>query len=444
MIKFVTIAIAALVINCSCRADTFTNLRTGESFNGYYLQKQKSGKTQVKIDNRSPKYIDLKSYRIEKNYLGRKNKVNIFTIKNSTEFLAEAEAFDKALEITANQGPLFILIEIDAAQLKPQIALRLAKAIQKTKNCSIFAFLDAKKAKGAFAEASTVALVCDKIYLSPDAGIGGGVPYNTISALDYELKQTEVDANDIRTQLTELAADAAEQFDRDKLLIRAMTEKDIQVVEIEKDAKMLLVDNRYRQKEQLIINTLNRKNQSLTLNATQALKYGIAEKIVDSTKQLMIALNADQAKILKDTRVLKAKRRATRARKKFEAIFNPIKAGEQSVAALANQLRSAETKITQGNERRYREGFDLSLYDTSYDQTDLREWEQLLIRRDQLVRLLIDALGDLMRDYKKAIPIAKMHPDLIGYLNTLEQGLAAAETAYTDARARTPLNIGFF
>ena len=95
MVKYSTVAFVMLLSLSNCLADTFVNIQTGESFNGYILGRKKVEKTQVRVENKSQQYIDLGQYKITRNYLGRKNKVFIFSINQSPNLIVEAEAFEK-------------------------------------------------------------------------------------------------------------------------------------------------------------------------------------------------------------------------------------------------------------------------------------------------------------------------------------------------------------
>ena len=81
MAKWPTFLFTLLIFLSNCFADTFIHHKTGETFNGYVVQKKRGNKTQVRIENASPEYIDISSYQIKPNYLGRKNKVIVFTIE---------------------------------------------------------------------------------------------------------------------------------------------------------------------------------------------------------------------------------------------------------------------------------------------------------------------------------------------------------------------------
>ena len=172
MAKYPTFVLAVLLFfsnavwyPADCFADTFMHRRTGESFNGYVTQIKKGDKTKVFVEKRKPQFIDLGAYEIRYNYLGRKNKVLIFSIKDSVELICETEAFEKAIVAAANQGPLFILVDIDAPGGRIDLVQRVSEAIIKIHNCRTVAFVSGGQFGGAFSAGAIITLACDRVYM---------------------------------------------------------------------------------------------------------------------------------------------------------------------------------------------------------------------------------------------------------------------------------------
>ncbi len=167
MNRFKSIFFVGLFLFSSCFADTFIHRKTDLSFDGYATTRKRGNLTQVRIAKKSPKYLDLSQYQILRNSRGRKNKVHLLTINDSINLTTESEAFEKALQIACDQGPLFILIEIDSPGAKPQPAKTIIRAITEVDNCNIFAFVNNGRFKGAFDESALIALSCDKVFMHP-------------------------------------------------------------------------------------------------------------------------------------------------------------------------------------------------------------------------------------------------------------------------------------
>jgi len=136
MAKYLISIAAVLLFFSNCFGDTFTHRQTGKSFNGYATQAKKHNKAQVRIANKKrPQYLDLGDYEIHYNRLGRKNKVLVFSIKAPVDLICETEAFEEAIISAANQGPLFILIQIDTSGGRIDLAKRICRAIIQIDNC---------------------------------------------------------------------------------------------------------------------------------------------------------------------------------------------------------------------------------------------------------------------------------------------------------------------
>jgi membrane-bound ClpP family serine protease len=170
------VLILVMSVSVNCFADTFVDLQSGETFNGYVLQKKNAGKTQVAIENKSPQYLDLGRYQITRNALGRKNKVYTFSFTNTIDLECEVDAFEKSLVLAANQGPLLILINIDAPGGKTNLVRRICTAIIQADNCETVAFINGGKFGGVFSTAAIVALACDKVYMRQGTYVGAESP----------------------------------------------------------------------------------------------------------------------------------------------------------------------------------------------------------------------------------------------------------------------------
>ena len=148
MCKYYSVlAMTIFMFSCGA-ADTFVNRQGGESFNGYATQIKNGAARQVRVENRGQRTLNLSEYEIQPNYLGRKNTVYGFSIKEPLNLIAEAEAFEQAIALASNQGPFFILIEIDAPGGKVELARRFCEAIIKTDNCVTVALVGGGKYGG--------------------------------------------------------------------------------------------------------------------------------------------------------------------------------------------------------------------------------------------------------------------------------------------------------
>ena len=350
MRKYAIAALVVLLIITNCLADTFVNRTTGESFSGYALTNKRGNKTQVRVEGKTSQYLNLEDYRITSNYLGRKNKIYVFSITNPIELIAETEAFEKAIISVANQGPLFILIEIDSPGGRRDLSRRIASAITKLDNCTSVAFVKSEKSGGAYSTAATIALACDRIYISPDAQIGAAIeqqiPYGDDQAEAAIYPQPQELEPLIEWQLYSQAI--AKLNGRDELIVMAMVDEQLELVEVEQEDRRLLIDHRDKTAEQEIISTLSEKGSLLTLTASEAVEFGIADKIVGSRRQILLDLDATKATQARDTKVLYARRQYLRVKTKFDKILSTLESLKDQQAAISEQLDALSSSCSSG------------------------------------------------------------------------------------------------
>ena len=427
MVKYCAAILAILFSFSNCFADTFIHRQTGEKFNGYYLQRKRANKTQVRIKGGSPQYLDLSRYEIQRNHLGRKNSVSIFAIKDSISLECETEAFEKAIALAANQGPLFILIEIDSPQGRLDLSQRICSAITKVNNCDTVAFVSGGKFGGAFSTSAIVALACDKVYMRKGTTIGGTAPYVQVTSGDKELEETTDRKADEKSNLAWAAycAAVAERKGRPGTLVRAMTDEDIELVEVAKNGERFFIDLQNKKPEQKLVRTWSKKGLLLSLPAAEAVRCAIADKMVASREELFADLDAAKARQVNDRRVFKARRSFEREQRRIERILSSINYLKEQAETIAKQVEAIEDDMRR-----------LS-YRPAYRPVDILEQQRMFIARDELLAQMLRTLEELMVNCERAIERAKKHPDLEHHIETIEKDLEAAETKYRKARPRS-------
>ena len=409
-----------------CFADTFTHRQSGKSFDGYPLQKKLGSKTRVRIANKSPQYLNLANYKIERNYLGRNNKIYVFSLNDSISLISVTEAFEKAIVRTSNQGPLFIVIEIDTPGGRVDLARRMCTAISKLDNCTTVAFISGKKYGGAFSTGAAVALACDRIYMRKGTYIG---------AASMKIR-TELASNAIEDETSPAwlayCGELAEQKGRPGLFVRAMAEADTEVIEVVENGKHIFIDPNEKKADQQAVRVWSSKDSLLTLTANDAQTAGIADEVVDSLNQLVADLDATKAEQKRDNAITKARRKFEREQRRLNRILSDISDLSEQADLLTEDVNSLEAEINRINEEYYRRfyGASTGLYLQGYAEVDVYLWRNMLIQRDQLQIQLFNVLGDLARNYRRALPIAQKHVDLSHYIETIEAGAEAVEKMY--------------
>ena len=438
MAKYHVLVLIVVFFFSNCLADTFVNRRTGKSFNGYVVPRKKGNKTQVRIKNRSPKYLDLSEYEITGNYLGRQKKIFIFPLKNSLNLIAETEAFERAIALAANQGPLFILIEIDTPGGRIDLAQRIGQAITDIDNCLTVAYLSGGEFGGAFAEAAMVALACDRLYMKNDAEIGAITPWLAASLPDEDTEtapaRDEKPPDELKYQWQQFVSSIAEKKVNTALLIKAMMEKNLGVVEVIDNDRRIIIDSRDKKPKQKVMRTWSKKGTLLTLTAEEAVQTGVAEKIADSQKELLAELEAVKARKIQDRRLLRVRRDYEQTKARLDEILFTIEFLENRSDALADQIDIVAKWFRQGNQIAYsgRHGVtaDDERYWPTYSARDYDELDNTIIYYNALLNELAALLDTLMRNYAAAIQLAANHPDLLHHVTSLQEGLINAQASF--------------
>ncbi len=436
--------ILVILFSLTCFADTFVNIQTGEKFNGYVLQKKKVNKTQVAIENKSPQYLDLSQYQITRNALGRKNKVYTFSITNPIDLVCEVEAFEKSLVLAANQGPLFILIEIDTPGGKPDLVKRLCAAIVEADNCETAAFINGGKFGGAFSAGAILALACDKVYMRQGTYIGAEPPGGELSITPQEDQQADSSQGGeiLDPKWPEYCSAIANKKGRPGLLAKAMVDKNIDVVEAVKQGKHFFAepeDVNNKDPNQFVVRIWNKKGIMLTLTAAEAVKTGIADKIAASQEELLEYLKVTKGILSRDTKISAARRDFEKTKRSVDQILAATGPLEERSADLVAQIEDVEKKIRRINDTIMRENYGVvgsDLYWSNYPGVDLDDWRNTIRAREQMAYELLGVLDNQIRNYTKVISLVQKHPDLRQTRQSVQQKLDSAQTLYRNVFSR--------
>lgn len=440
MTKYPALFLVFLLSFSNCLADTFVHRQTGESFNGYVVQRKKANKTQVRVERRPPKYLYLADYDIQRNYLGRKNKVFCFSIKESIDLICETEALEKAMAAAASQGPLFILIEIDTPGGRVDLAQRICAAITKIDNCTTIAFVSGGKFGGAFSAGAVIALACDKVYMRRGTSIGAITPYaqTTSGPVSIEKVYGQAVGEKFNSMWSAYCAAIAERNNRPGLLVKAMVAKNIEVVEVIEGDKRLFVEPRNKRPDQTTVHIWSDRKSLLTLTAAQAVQCGIADKTVISRDGLFVDLLATRAAQVRSKGIAKAKREFERAKREIDGILPYIDYLEKRAVGLVKELDALEGEMRRANRIYYRERYvrwGYYPYQWGYSNVEF-ERHRILTGWEGLLNQLLYVLDYLIGNYRDALLVAERHPDLHHHTKTLEEGLNTAEAIYDEVSSR--------
>jgi membrane-bound ClpP family serine protease len=345
---FISTSMCLLIFAGVCLADTFTNRQTNEKLHGYITARLPGSAPALRRDENSPKSAEAKNgptsvFTQEKGLLklnlnewemvrdrsGRNNKVIVLPVDDEIMYEIETDAFEKAIAESSDEGPLFILVEIDTPGGRAAFAQRMCTAIAKDTDCDVFAFIKGGQYGGAISAGAAVALACNKIYMANNTVIGGATLVTMPkSKQDYEntRKKNYGDVVDEKSSSIWRAylASLAQQNNRPGLLARAMVDRDIAVVEVNQAGKRLFIEPVNKRPEQQIVRTWNKTGSLVTLTAEEAVECTIADGLAGSREQLLQQLNAGDANVVTDKKIANARKELQIAKRRMDEIVKSL------------------------------------------------------------------------------------------------------------------------
>ncbi len=372
-LKIAVTPVSAMIILFAgaCLADTFTNHQTNETLHGYITARLPGSAQSARQDGSSPKpaeaedgttsvftqekgllKLNLKEWEIKRDNLGRNNKVIVVPVDDAIMYEIETDAFGKAIAESSDEGPLFILVEIDTPGGRVDLAQRMCTAIIDA-DCNVIAFIKGGKHGGAISAGAAVSLSCSKIYMADNTTIGAAALVSNPKDIEQlkDKKYEDVINEKMSSIWQAYLASLAQQNDRPGLLARAMVDSSIEVVEVNQGAKRLFIEPINKKPNQQVTRTWNKTGSLLTLTANEAVECTIADGLVGSREQLLRQLQAGDANVVTDKKIASARKDLQIARRKLEAAIRDfdLKVEQskhpQPVPKFMTILREARTDV---------------------------------------------------------------------------------------------------
>jgi membrane-bound ClpP family serine protease len=340
------VIVAVMGCICTCSADTFKHKTSGQILHGYAEQDPNNGKTAVYTPESGKQLMNLAEYEITLDEQGRNRFVTVFTFDEPIEYEIVTAAFEKALVEESNKGPLFIIIEIDCPGGRVDLATRMCAAITKTRNCQTIAFIKGGSEGGAFSAAAAMALACNKIYMAGATVIGAAtvITRNENGAADLETVAGKNVSEKMRSAWRNYMASLAEQNHRPVALVRAMENKDIEVLEVRRNGKIQYIENTEKKMTDDVIRIRKPKGQIVTLPAGEAVECGVADKVVNNLQDILATCNASDANVVRPDQLALAKEELDKVIRKFEKLKNSL---EVKFHTLSAKSRNSGISVSQ-------------------------------------------------------------------------------------------------
>ncbi|MCK5565732.1 MAG: hypothetical protein KAJ07_10840 [Planctomycetes bacterium] len=471
---------AIFFLTSICGADTFENVKTGESFNGFMTQKVRQGRTYVYSEVESKfNAINLNDWRVTSNELGRRNSVAVIQLDAHETLLSKviSDSVAEAIIDSSNKGVLAILIEIDLPGGRGEYAKNLCDAIQGTTNCPVIAFINGGNDGGAYSAAAAVALACDKIYIAGIAVIGSAAPI-TGSGGYYGDDFAAIFNSDNLAAYKSYTALLAESKGRPGIMAMAMVDSQVDVIEItSKDGKKSFINRENRIPSQTVLRSWSSKKiyigpdnektekMSLVLQPKDAVYAKMADGVVGSRQDVLNALDASDAKLLRRSgQIEKTAKKFIATRRTLSNIVADIDYLQERSDSLTTQIDKIQNQATTTTKRMLDDGYGPvynrpiegrvgSLQYDRYESPNTRARRRQVgvdsgtmitetrptITADELLDELSLVLVDLTRNYNRAIVLGRRFPGALPLeitVGTLEKRLYRAEALYDDVAYR--------
>ncbi len=369
----------------ACWADTFTHHKSGEILHGYKTSQVDRAETAIQTTEKGLIKLNLAEWQGTADRKGRNNKVVVMEINSPIIYEIETQALENAITRIADEGPLFILLEIDTPGGRVDLAHRICGAITGSDNVQVIAYIKGGETGGALSAGAAVALAADRMYMGQDSVIGAATMITSQAETMKQAYGADVGEKFDSAWRARLAS-LAEQNGRPGLLARAMVDKDIEVIEVAQNGGRFFIDPVNRKPEQDLIRTWSKKGSLLTLTASEAVGCGFAESIVSSREELLRKEAAAQA----------------------EVVIN------DDIQQAGEELRRA-----QGQLARIRKSVDF----------EVKKAEGRMYRAEAL-----KILRDARTEFKKLLSLARKYPDLNLDITVIEDELNSIEAAYRNMK----------
>ncbi len=312
-----------MVIGVLCQADTFKHKQKDITHHGYVTSQVNNGK-HVIMTEQGPVELNLSDYTIEFNATGRTNQVSVLRIAEPIALEHSTKAFEQAIVEEADKGPLLIIVEIDTPGGRVDLCKRLCAAISNIRHCKVIGYICGGEHAGAYSAGAAISLSCDEIYMVPEVSIGAATMIMTgASGKTKDMKEVYGDSvgEKYNSAWRSYLASLAEQTNRSGALAKAMADKDIVVIEIERDGKTLFIESQHKENTDQIVRTVCKKGELLTLSAKEAVNLKIASGIAESRLNLLTAAGiAEDTPIIESTKMVESKEEFEKVVRKFKKL----------------------------------------------------------------------------------------------------------------------------
>lgn len=355
--------------------DTFRHKETGEVFYGFQTQKRSGGKLLVyNSDEKKSQTIIESEYEITLDGKGRRNSIIRVLIRQPEALLSKAisDRIAQSIVDASNSGPQLIVVEIDSPGGRGEYMRTIASAIEQTTNCPTAAYITGGDYSGAYSAAAVIALACDAVYMAPTSAIGAVGPMTGAITNEQYAAHLNLYSADTLAGYSGYVMGLV-RTDELRLVARALVDKSVKIVEVvdAADGRTKFVERDNRQPTQTIVRTLSEGvpagayrlptgeaaqgplpaeviGRVLTLTASEAVRIGLADKVVSSLKEIAVVQDIPDAQFTNAPDIGPTIRQYSAARRNIGQSLSTIERLEDYASTLEEQIIRVEDLLRTG------------------------------------------------------------------------------------------------
>lgn len=323
MVKTQILVLFVFVVGSLCGADTFKHKKKDLIYHGYATSTMKSGKNVVMTQEKGALELNLAGYDVEFNSTGRNSFISVLSIDDVIALEHATKAFEEAIVEEADKGPLMILIEIDTPGGRVDLCKRLCAAISGVRYCKTVAYINGGENGGAYSAGAAVSLACDEIYLVSAVSIGAATMITANAkgeVADMKKAYGEAVGEKYNSAWRSYLASLAEENNRSGALAKAMADKDIVVIEVNRKGQRFFIEPNDKKPGDTVVRTVCKKGELLTLSANEAVACDIAAGITESRQSLLFKAGIPDASIVENVKLIEAKEEFEKVVRKFDKL----------------------------------------------------------------------------------------------------------------------------
>ncbi|MCK5174606.1 MAG: hypothetical protein KAR47_14530, partial [Planctomycetes bacterium] len=391
--------------------------------------------------------------------------------------------------------------EIDSPGGRGDYMKEISSAITQTTNCPVVAFISGGQYGGAYSAAATVAIACDKIYMSSDSAMGTVAPMIGRAAGGIDEYNETFSSRNLSGYKSYIGALASRNY-RPEAVAMALLDRNMEVVEVvDAKGKHSFIDRANLRPDQTVVRGLtNSRNipgsgggenvsttpaeygggvgggsanmsvsRELSLSARDAAAMQMADKVVISREQILADMGASEAKFIYSSAVEKLVKLFVVAQRNLETSASTLAYLDDRRVQLQNRLLEIEDKNLNNRptsstsarrsndgysgrdgltdyerERLYRDGFVGTIDPRRGSSGSIRIEATDFIDPTIVLAEISNVIANSLREYRKAIGIGRRYPGAFPAgttLRSLEQGLYAVETSRNEISRKYNMGV---